>query len=344
MATTTTPRTSPGPWATVRWLARHRSVQVTAALWLAGNAVVLLLAGRTLPFDWPALPGSAVDQLVGADVAMLSVLALMALTCLLTRRRVRPDVAARAPDVATARRETVLLLAWAALGLLGGFVLGRLLGWHPIGLHLAGSVVGTHDHVAPAEAATWAGYNLVVYALVPLAVFRRRYSADQLNLVSTDRRGDVRLILVVLVAESAIQIATLATVVGRLSTHQYLVGVPVTFLLYLAGTGLPIMVLVHALLVPRLLRLTGSTPATVVLGGVLYTALHAWDAWTVLTTPTDAVLSVVFLCFVYLAPGMMKTLLTVRTGNAWVHLWAYHALAPHTLIDSPHVVEIFRIR
>jgi hypothetical protein len=33
----------------------------------------------------------------------------------------------------------------------------------------------------------------------------------------------------------------------------------------------------------------------------------------------------------------------VRTGNAWVHLWAYHAIAPHTLIDTPLIVRIFRI-
>jgi hypothetical protein len=38
---------------------------------------------------------------------------------------------------------------------------------------------------------------------------------------------------------------------------------------------------------------------------------------------------------------MMKT---VRTGNAWIHVWAYHAVASRTLIDAPHVVQIFRLR
>ena len=35
---------------------------------------------------------------------------------------------------------------------------------------------------------------------------------------------------------------------------------------------------------------------------------------------------------------------TIRTGNAWVHVWAYHALAPHTLVDTPYTVEIFHLR
>jgi hypothetical protein len=96
--------------------------------------------------------------------------------------------------------------------------------------------------------------------------------------------------------------------------------------------------------VPRFLKLTGSTATTVILGGVTYTLLHVWDAWTVLTSPDNLLLSVIFLFFTYFGPGMMKTVLTVRTGNAWTHVWAYHALAPHALIDAPHVVEIFRVR
>ena len=82
----------------------------------------------------------------------------------------------------------------------------------------------------------------------------------------------------------------------------------------------------------------------VALGGLTYAALHVWDAWTVFTSPNAAVVSVIFLVFTYLGPGMIKTHLTLRTGNAWVHVWAYHALAPHTLVDTPHIVHAFGIR
>jgi hypothetical protein len=34
----------------LRRLARQRSVRITAAVWLAANAVVLLVAGEALPF------------------------------------------------------------------------------------------------------------------------------------------------------------------------------------------------------------------------------------------------------------------------------------------------------
>jgi hypothetical protein len=336
--------TLPSVSAALGRLARQRSVRITAAVWVTANVVVLLVAGDELPFDWPAVAGSSVDHLVSTNVGLLGVFGLMALTCLLTRHRVRPDPAAGVGDLATARRETVLLLAYGALGLAVGFGLARLFGWHPFALHLAGSIFGTHDHVAPAEAIAWASYNLVVYAVVPLVYFRRRYSAEQLNLVSRDPRNDACVIAVVLLVESAIQFATLSTAIGGFTAGQYLVGLPVTFVLYLAGAVLPAMVFIYCILVPRFLALTGSTATTVVLGGVTYTLLHLWDAWTVFTSPGDSLLSIIFLFFTYFGPGMVKTLLTVRTGNAWTHVWAYHAVAPHVLIDAPHVVEIFRVR
>src|SRR5215469_17740355 len=42
-------------------------------------------------------------------------------------------------------------------------------------------------------------------------------------------------------------------------------------------------------------------------------------------------------------PGLIKSYLTLRTGNACVHLWAYHAIAPHVISDTPVVVKIFGI-
>lgn len=43
------------------------------------------------------------------------------------------------------------------------------------------------------------------------------------------------------------------------------------------------------------------------------------------------------------SPGLMKFYLTLRTANAWVHLWGYHAITPHVTGDTPMIVDIFRI-
>lgn len=348
---TSSPSTSPAlpsPPARPSWfgrLLRERVVRIAATGWAVANVWVLATAEAALPVDWPALAGrSVVGRLVDANLAMLQVLLLMGVVVALTRTRTVPALAGRAPERSVARRETLLLLGYGVIGLTGGFLLARSFGWHAFGLHLAGTLYGTHEHVVQAEAVVWAAYNLLVYAVVPLAFFRRRYSAEALNLTSADRPRDRRLIVVVLAIESLFQLLVLRPGLLDLTGRQLILGATVTFVLYLAGAVLPAMVFVYAILVPRFLRLTGSTAGTVVLGGLTYTLLHVWDAWTLFSSPGNAVLSVIFLLFTYLGPGMMKTVLTVRTGNAWVHVWGYHAFAPHTLFETSHVVEVFRIR
>jgi hypothetical protein len=318
---------------------------VAAALWAAANCWVALAGGETLPFDWPARAERTVaEHLVDVNVALVQVLLLMGVVYVITRRRIPPDIAARAPDRALALRETLLLLGYGVLGLGGGFLLANAFGWHPFGLHLAGTIYGTHAHLEPAEVLTWAGYNLLVFAVLPLIYFRRRYSPRALGLRSIDRRNDLLVIVVVLTLEAAFQILAVQPEIFTLPAGQLLPGAAVTFVLYLAGAVLPAMVFIYAILVPRYLKLTGSATTTVLLGGLTYTGLHIWDAWAVFTSPRGAALSLIFLFFTYLGPGMIKTFLTLRTGNAWVHVWAYHAFAPHTLIDTPHMVDVLRIR
>jgi len=328
-----------------RRLPGHWSLWVAAAGWVAANGWVAITAPRALPFDWPARAGrSTLQILVEVNLALAEVLILMGVVYLLTRRRAPVDVAARAPDRHRARAETIALLAYGATGLLGGFLLARAFGWHPFGLHLAGTLFGTHEHLPPAEVVTWAGYNVVVYAVIPLLYFRRRYSSLALGLRSTDARNDVLVIIVVLGLETAFQIFALAPATLNLPPGQLVAGAAFTFLLYMAGAVLPAMVFVYAILVPRYLALTGSVTATVLCGGLTYAGLHFWDAWTVFTSPQSAALSLIFLLFTYLGPGMIKTYLTLRTGNAWVHVWGYHAFAPHTLLDTPHILDTFHLR
>lgn len=179
--------------------------------------------------------------------------------------------------------------------------------------------------------------------MLPFAFFRRRYSAEELSLHSSSRRADLRVILVLLAIESTVQLL-LDPAVLSLGTSQLLLGAPLTFVLSFAWTVLPTMVFVYCVLTPRYLRLTGSTATTVILGGLTYASLHLFDGWTNLASPTDALLSVLYVLLFYTGPGMFKTFLTLRTGNAWVHVWAYHAIAPHALVDTPMFVKIFGIR
>jgi hypothetical protein len=344
-ATAVTGAGRPGPGGSWwRRLLAQRSVQVVIWLWVLGNALIFALAGGHLPFHRPSVHDQPVgQQVVTANLALVEVLLLIALVYWLTRRRDVPDLAARAPARDVAMRETLGLVGYGVLGLLGGYVLGRVTGWHPVSFHIDGTLYGTDDHVSRGEVFGWAAYNFVWYAVLPFAYFRRRYSTLQLGLRSTDRRGDLLVIVVVLVVESVVEFLGLSAALFDLSPRQALLGMPLTFALYLVGTVLPTMVFIYCVLLPRYRLLTGSTATTVILGGVTYTLLHVFDGWLAYDTLSTATLSVIFLFLQYFGPGMIKSVLTLRTGNAWVHVWAYHAIAPHTIADTPFMVKVFGI-
>src|SRR5579863_5182682 len=87
------------PRRLIREVLFRPAVLVAALLWIAANVVVLLLADGRLPFDRPALAGLPFAQQVALpSVGLIEVFVLMTLTYFLTRRRVIPDIAARAPE------------------------------------------------------------------------------------------------------------------------------------------------------------------------------------------------------------------------------------------------------
>jgi len=241
----------------------------------------------------------------------------------------------------------VALVAYGVAVSLGGLVLGNLAGDFAYSLHLPGTIHGLHGQgpLAVGWALGWAAYNLLFFAVLPYLAFRRRgYSNTQLNLRSSDRRRDALLIVVILAVEAVAELGTVNSDLLALGPGELLVGVPAAFLLNLAGTVLPIMVFVYAILLPRLARLTGSVATTAILGGVAYAAIHAFESWAAYDSLSAGLLTVIFLFFQYFGPGLIKSVLTLRTGNAWVHVWAYHAIAPHVTLDPVTLLDSLALR
>lgn len=337
-----TPRRS-FPARVARATILHPAGAAAIGLWIAANLAVLGLAGGHLPFDRPAFAGqSFAMQVAIPTIGMIEIFVLMLLVYGLTRKR-QVDIAARAPERRIAARETALLLIYAMSAQAGGWVLGPALGYRPFSFHVAGTLVGCSVPPSPGEVWTWMTYNFVAFAVIPYLWFRRRYSHEQLNLTSAAPRNDLLVILAVGVAESLFELTAFTDILS-MPADQLLVAAPLAFAVFFLGTVLPTMVLVYAILLPRYLKLTGSYTATVLLGGVTYAAMHLVEGWSVFGSPRDTALSLLFVFLGYTGPGMIKSFITLRTGNAWVHALGYHAIAPHVVADAPLIAKVFALR
>lgn len=326
-------------------LLRERSFWIALVIWAACAAAIFPLSQGALPFNRPSLARVAVRlQIYAAIFGWFYALIFMGVTYALTRRRAIPDMAARAPNALMSRRETVALWIYGAVVMAGGQVLGRKMFGEGIGLHLNGSLFGMTRMVTPREVWVWAIYNFVLLAVVPYLAFRARgYSREALNLKSANLRNDALVIVVVLAMESAFELLG-GSKIMTLTGHQILVGGALSFLVHLLGTGLPVMIFIYSILLPRYMRMTGSVVATTLLGAVSYAVVHLFEYWTVYDSAPHSALSAIFILLTFVNPGLVKSYLTVRTGNAWVHLWGFHAIAPHVTSDAPMIVDIFGIR
>lgn len=330
----------------LRWLVHQRSVQITAALWVLASAAVFPLTADGLPFERGHHAETASGIVIAGQINLVLPLLLVVVTLAMTRRRPKVDLAARSPERGVARRETLWLVGYGVLASLGGLGVGELTGDHAYSLHLPGTIYGLRDETLRIGwVIGWAAYNFVAFAAIPYVVFRRRgYTPTQLSLRSSDRRGDTLLIVVILLIESAAELGGLSSAIFDLNAHQLLIGIPLAFAVNFVGTVLPIMIFIYAILLPRFERLTGSPATAAILGGVTYAAIHAFESWAVYTSITAGALSVVVLFLQYLGPGIIKSVLTQRTGNAWVHVWGYHAIAPHVTIDTVTLLDSLNLR
>lgn len=317
--------------------------------WSAGGGAVLVLAAvgaqvGTASHGAGHLPGS--DRL-GQGLGVLAEITLMSALVVLVTRRTRPPTAqlcTAGPPRRAAIRELAVLAVYLVIAQALGAVVGQALHGQAISFHLPGSVHGTTNPPSAPQALTWAAYNAVAYVAVPLVWFGRRYSREQLWLRARRPWHDLGLVLLVLILESVAQMTLFGAALFALSGSQMALGAALALGLSLVGTVLPTLVVVAAIVVPRALVVTRSPTAAVVIGGLVYTGLHLFDGWTDYGSPASAATSLCLLVLQYFAPGMFKALLTVRTGNAWVHAWAYHAVAPHVWADAPLMVRIFGLR
>jgi hypothetical protein len=325
-------------------LVRQPSLVIATALaiWILLTTAALLLCRNGVPLDRPELASlPPVTAVLNNSIGLVAIILLIGIVTLLARSRPFPNLAERAPERSIAWRETLALWIYGATILFAGRLIGQHYFGEGIALHLNGCLFGATRIQSPAAVYTWAAYNGIFLALLPYLVFRwRGYSRQALNLRSANWKNDVLIITVVMLISCAYELA--GPNIFQLTRHQQLVGGALSLVLHLCGTDLPIMIFIYAILLPRYARLFSPLVAFLV-GAVSYPLMHVFESWTRYDSLNHAAVSVIFVLLTFFPAGLMKSFLTFRTGNAWVHMWGFHAIAPHVMVDTRLIVHDFNI-
>lgn len=210
-----------------------------------------------------------------------------------------------------------------------------------VGLHFPGPHVYESGSFAYQHVVVWTLVNTVVYVLVPLLWLR----GQGLNLVEFMRALQWRRNIWILIAFWALDFY--GPIIGgvpffSLTAEQYLVGIPTSILVNTFGAGLPVVILMHVVVIPRLMLIYESKLVVISIAGLFYAIFSLFDPGVDYSTLNMATLSVTYIVMTQMLVGMGKATFTVVTANPFIHFVTLHVLSARVPFDTAMYAEIFK--
>ena len=311
-----------------------RSGQLLLSLcfaWVVAVSVFVAIDSRTT-----ARPPIAADGLLSLLGVYLPVLALCVfLLLLLTRRRDPfPWTERFCIDTQTAGKEVLWIFVYLlTTQLILGFVFNT-------GLHFPGPDMYQQADHRRGEVITWMLLNGVIYVALPLFWLNRvGFRFKSLFYPWPWRRN-----LWIIAAYWALDF--FGPIIGgvdffSLSTAEYVVGVPTSVVANTIGAGLPVLLLMHVVLIPRLMLLFDSKLTVIAIAGFFYAIFSLFDPGVDYGSLELGTLSLTYIIMTQVLVGMGKATFTVVTGNPWIHFITLHVLSARIPFDTEMYAEIF---
>ena len=285
----------------------------------------------------PTVPHIAIDALSSLFLAYFPVLALSVFFLLfLTRNRDAFDwESLYRVDRDLAGQEVVLAFAYL---LITQWVLGL---YFEVGLHFPGPHVYEAGRFDLQTVLLWALVNSVVYVVIPLVWLCR----SGLDLSKFVRALQWRRNIWILIAFWALDF--FGPIIGgidffSLTTEQYVVGVPLSILANTFGAGLPVVILMHVVLIPRLMLIYDSKLSVIAIAGLFYAVFSLFDPGVDYSSLNMTILSVSYIVMTQVLVGMGKATFTVVTANPFIHFATLHVLSARVPFDTAMYAEIFK--
>ena len=274
----------------------------------------------------PPVAEGALDSLL---TVYLPVLALSVFLLLfLTRKRSPIEWASDFHvDITRARPQLWLVCAYLLITQIGlGFF------WNT-GLHFPGPEVYERSTHHWHDVVSWMLLNGVFYIVIPIYWLRR----TGLRVANLLRTLEWRKNAWIIVAYWALDF--FGPIIGgvnffSLSGQQYAVGIPTSIAANTIGAGLPVVLLMHVILIPRLMVLFDCKLTVILLAGFFYAVFSLFDPGVDYSSVEAGALSVTYIVMTQVLVGMGKATFTVVTGNPLIHFITLHVLSARIPFDT----------
>lgn len=187
----------------------------------------------------------------------------------------------------------------------------------------------------PGSVVLWVGYNFVVYAVVPFLVFSRLRGYSLASMLLRFPRPRVWVPFAVVVGLLGfLPVVSPDYWATPISAHLLTLG------LMTIGTFIPVMILTQSLIAPRLAVVFRSWVTGAVLAGLVYALFNANEFFLEWGSSSEILLSLAWVVQVAFW-GVVKGLVTLSTGSAWLHIFVTHTIH---LAEAPAVARVFGLR
>ncbi|MDA7726729.1 hypothetical protein N8881_08065 [Pseudomonadales bacterium] len=288
-----------------------------------------------------ALSPIAVDGLTSLLTIYIPVLVLAVFLLLYFTRKRQPVQwnALYAVNKATAKKE-----AWLAVGylLLTQLILG--LGFN-IGLHFPGTDIYSTGSHSQTDIWIWVTTYTIVYTIIPMLWLRKRGFSLKKLFSSFQWMRDLWIIIAYWALDFFGPILADATdFFGGITVSQYAQGVPLGMMVNALGAGLPVVVMMHMIFIPRVAVLVENKLTVILLGGLFYSVFSLFDQGVDYSTLAIGLTSFTYVVMTQTLVGMGKATFTVVTGNPFVHFITLHIISARVPFDTRMYIEIFKLK
>ena len=230
-------------------------------------------------------------------------------------------------DVTRARSQLWLVCAYLLITQIG---LGYF--WNT-GLHFPGPEVYERSTHHWQDVVSWMLLNGVFYIAIPIYWLRRTGLRVADLLRSLEWRQNAWIII------AYWSLDFFGPIIGgvnffSLSGQQYVTGVPTSIAANTIGAGLPVVLLMHVILIPRLMVLFDSKLTVILLAGFFYAVFSLFDPGVDYSSVEAGALSVSYIIMTQVLVGMGKATFTVVTGNPLIHFITLHVLSARIPFDT----------